>query len=164
VLEVDTVQEPESHFTEISGLTVDDLWREAEADGVDLQKQELAQALLAIGAKYNYGLASGVHATRAQIAAFWRALHLRELALAQACALGRDAAWQQFLARYRQPLTQAAIALTGSVSLGQELADSLYSQMFGLSSRDGQRRSPLPDGLLTHDACPEARRPPSAHT
>lgn len=141
--EAEPIQELESQFTTISGLKIEDLWREAEADRVDLSKPEFARALLAIGAKYNYGAAAGVQATRAQIGAFWRALHLRELALAQACALGRDAAWQQFLSRYRDPLTQAAIALTESASRGQELADSLYSEMFGLPNRDGQRRSPL---------------------
>lgn len=140
---VEGIQEPESLVTALSGLHIDELWREAEGNCVDLKKFELALALLAIGAKYNYGLAPGTQATRAQIAAFWRALQLRELALAQACALGREAAWQQFVNRYRDPLTQTAIALTESASRGQELADSLYSEMFGLSSRDGQRRSPL---------------------
>jgi RNA polymerase sigma-70 factor (ECF subfamily) len=143
LLEAEGVQDPESRVAEISGLKIDDLWRESEADCVDLNKAELARALLAIGAKYNYGLAPGIQATRGQIGAFWRGLQLRELSLAQACALGRELAWQQFLNRYREPLTRTAIALTESASLGQELADSLYSEMFGLSSRDGQRRSPL---------------------
>jgi RNA polymerase sigma-70 factor (ECF subfamily) len=141
--EPEPLQEPEFRFTAVSGLTIDDLWQEAEAGCVDLNKSELALALLAIGAKYNYGLAPGIQATRPQCAAFWRSLQLRELALAQACALGRDRAWQQFLNRYRDPLTQIAIALTESASLGQELADSLYSEMFGFSGRDGKRRSPL---------------------
>ncbi len=143
VLEASVLQEPESLFTQISGLPIDDFWREAGADCVDLTKAELAGVLLAIGAKYHYGLAPEVQATRRQVCAFWRSLQLRELALAHACALGRDTAWQQFLARYREPLTRAAIGITGSASLGQELADSLYSEMFGLTGRDGERRSPL---------------------
>jgi RNA polymerase sigma-70 factor (ECF subfamily) len=125
------------------GLALDDLWREAEADRVDLEKSELAEALLAVGVKYNYGLAAGIQATSAQALAFWRAVHLKELALAQACALGRETAWRQFVAGYRAPITQVAIALTGSASLGQDLADSIFSEMFGLSTRDGERRSPL---------------------
>jgi RNA polymerase sigma-70 factor (ECF subfamily) len=40
-------------------------------------------------------------------------------------------------------LTQAAIGITGSAVAGQELADSLYSEIFGLTERDGQRQSPL---------------------
>jgi RNA polymerase sigma-70 factor, ECF subfamily len=142
-LGIDARQEPESQFSEVSGLSIDEVWRDAEAGCVDLTKAELARVLLSIGAKYNYGLASGVQATREQTGAFWRSLQLRELALAHACALGRDTAWRRFLARYREPLTQAAIGLSGSASLGHELADSLYSEIFGLTSRDGERRSPL---------------------
>ncbi len=142
-LETNAVQDPESHFAQISGVTIADFWQGADADGVDLTKTELAGILLALGAKYRYGLAPEVQATRSQICAFWRSLKLRELALAHACALGRDAAWQQFLERYREPLTRAAIGITGSASLGQELADSFYSELFGLTGRDGQRRSPL---------------------
>jgi RNA polymerase sigma-70 factor (ECF subfamily) len=137
------VQAPESYVREISGLAIDEFWREADADSVGLGKDELARALLTIGAKHNYGLPPGVQATRTQVSAFWRALQLRELALAQACALGRDIAWQRFLAEYRGPLTQAAIGITGSVAAGTELADSLYSEIFGLTERNGQRQSPL---------------------
>jgi RNA polymerase sigma-70 factor (ECF subfamily) len=57
--------------------------------------------------------------------------------------LGREAAWDRFITLYREPLTQAAIGITGSAAAGHELADSLYSEMFGLTVRDGQRRSPL---------------------
>ena len=141
--EATPIQEPESQVTKLSGLNIEELWREAEANQVDLNTSELALALLAIGTKYNFGLAAGSKATRAQVATFWRALQLREMALAQACALGRDRAWRQFLNRYRDGLTQIAFAITGSASLGQELADSLYSELFGLSGRDGHRRSPL---------------------
>jgi len=63
--------------------------------------------------------------------------------MAHACALGRDAAWQQFTVHYKELLPQAAIGITGSAALGYELADSLYSAMFGLTERDGERRSPL---------------------
>ena len=141
--ELDTVQERVLRLRELSGLTIDELWREADAESVGLGKGELASALLAIGVKCNYGLAPGVGATRSQIGTFWRTLQLRDLALAQSCALGRDVAWRQFLARYREPLTQAAIAITRSAAVGLELADSIYSEMFGLSERDGQRRCPL---------------------
>lgn len=132
----------ERYLTELSGLSIDELWQEARADSVDLGKDELAGLLVALGVKYNYGLAPGVPASRAQIGAFWRALQLRDLALAHACALGRDAAWREFMTRFRDPLTRAAIGITGPAA-GEELADSLYSEMFGLTERNGQRQSPL---------------------
>src|SRR5207244_1045666 len=102
-----------------------------------LSKNELAKVLLSAGTKSNYGLPCGSQATKTQIGDFWHSLRLRELALAHACALGREAAWRQFLADYRAPLTRAAIGITGSHSLGTELADSLYSELFGLSERGG---------------------------
>jgi RNA polymerase sigma-70 factor (ECF subfamily) len=108
-----------------------------------LTAAELAQALAAIGVKHNFGLPPGSSAAPAQQEKFLRALQLPDLALAQACALGREPAWQQFLTRFRAPLRQAAIAITGSSSLGEDLADSLYAELFGLSERSGERRSPL---------------------
>ncbi len=108
---------------------IDSLWREASAAQFELQKDEFAEALLKIGTKYNYGQPPGIQSSPAQVAAFWRGLQLKDLALAQACALGRDVAWQQFLERFRQPLMQAAITITGSLSIGQELAGSFYSEV-----------------------------------
>jgi RNA polymerase sigma-70 factor (ECF subfamily) len=119
------------------------LYDQSEAASVGLAADELAVALTAIGLKYNWGQPAGLRADPAQKAAFYGALRVAELALAQACALGRELAWQRFVALYRGPLTQAAIAITGSATLGHELADSLYGQLFGLSERDGERRSPL---------------------
>ncbi|HEY2665040.1 MAG TPA: sigma-70 family RNA polymerase sigma factor [Candidatus Binataceae bacterium] len=139
----DGVLEPEVCLKELSGLEIDNLWREAEAGAVDLTQVELATVLLTLGAKYNYGLAPSVGASRAQIATFVKALQLRDLALAHACALGRNAAWERFVARFREPLRQAAIGITASASLGQELADSLYAELFGLTKRGESRRSLL---------------------
>lgn len=133
----------ERRLTELSGLSIDEFWRESRADAVDFTKSELARLLLDVGIKYNYGLPLGVSATQPQIGAFWRTLQLQDLALAHACALGRDAAWRQFMNRFRDPLTRAAIAITGSATLGEELAGSLHSEMFGLTERNGQRQSPL---------------------
>lgn len=116
---------------------------EAQAEAFDLAPGEFAQVLLATGAKSNYGLPEGETAGRAQMESFWRGLHLQDLALATACAFGRDIAWQEFMNRYRGPLTRAATAITGSASAGEELAGSLYSEMFGVHEREGQRRSPI---------------------
>lgn len=130
-------------FTELSGLSLDDLFREAHCESVDLRLHEFASALLTVGNRCNFGLAVGLSAGRAQIGNFLRALQLPDLALAQACALGRDTAWREFMTRYREPLTRAAIAISGSQAAGEELADSLWPEMFGLNERGGQRVSPL---------------------
>jgi RNA polymerase sigma-70 factor (ECF subfamily) len=137
------IQTPELQLKDLSGLEIHDLWREAEADSVDLRKEELATVLLTLGVKYNYGRPPGTAATLPQIADFWRSLQLQDLALAHACALGRAAGWQQFMTRYRDTLIQAATAITSSTARGRELADSLYAELFGLTERGEQRRSPL---------------------
>ena len=129
------------------GAIADDLlmevWLAADGASYGLTREEFADALAAVGAKCNFNQPTGLHADATQKAAFYRALRLPELALAQACALGREPAWQRFLALYRAPLTQAAVAITGSATLGHDLADSLYSELYGLTECNGTRRSPL---------------------
>jgi RNA polymerase sigma-70 factor (ECF subfamily) len=130
----------------ISGLppgVLEELWRTAEAEACGLTPAEFGAVLAVAGEKVNYGLAAGGVADGAQKVAFFRALHLAELALAHACALGREAAWETFLRRYRAQLIQAASAITGSATLGQELADSLYAELYGLRLAGEERRSPL---------------------
>jgi RNA polymerase sigma-70 factor (ECF subfamily) len=134
---------PELRLKELCGFGIEELWRQADGASVGLEPDELATVLLRLGLKHNYGVPPGTAAARAQIGAFWRGLQLEDLALAHACALGREAAWQVFIARFREPLTQAAIGITGSVTAGQELADSLYAELFGLTERGEQRGSPL---------------------
>ncbi len=120
-----------------------ELWLAAEAESCGLGRDEFAAALSIVGTKLNHGFPSGTHPDPAQKIAFLRGLHLKDLALAHACALGREAAWQRFLKLYRDPLTQAAVAITGSATLGHELAGSLYAELYGLKATDGERRSPL---------------------
>ncbi len=122
---------------------IHELWLAADGAACGLACEEFGCVLTSIGERVNYGLAAGNSADAAQRATFCRSLHLSELALAHACVLGREAAWQRFLSLYRSPLTQAAIAITGSATIGHELADSLYAELYGLRELDGQRRSPL---------------------
>lgn len=122
---------------------VQELWVAAEAATCGLTQEELGAALSRVGTKLNYGFLPEEHPDSAQKAAFFRSLRLSEFALAQACSLGHEIAWQRFLDLFRTSLTQAAIGITGSSALGHELADSLYSEIYGLREVDGERRSPL---------------------
>ena len=122
---------------------IQELWRAAEAETCGLGMQEFSIVLRSIGEKVNYGLPPGIVADSVSRAAFFRSLHLAELALAHACALGREAAWEMFLRRYRASLVQAAVSITGSATLGQDLADSLYAELYGLRQTEVNRRSPL---------------------
>jgi RNA polymerase sigma-70 factor (ECF subfamily) len=120
-----------------------ELWTTAEATTCGLTVEEFAATLSTVGTKLNFGQPPATHPDVAQKTAFLLALRLPELALAHACALGREVAWERFLNTYRTPLTQAAIAITGSATLGHDLADSLYSELYGLREQAGERRSPL---------------------
>ena len=67
-------------------------------------------------------------------------LHMEDLALTTACIEGSEAAWEHFVAEYRGYLRAAAGAITKASRYGanpQELADSLFSDLFGLA--DGKR-------------------------
>jgi RNA polymerase sigma-70 factor, ECF subfamily len=132
---------PESRF--LPEMLGEELWRAAGAALMGLSKAEFSEALETIGAKDNFGLDPGKQANKRQREMFWRALHLEELAIARGCALGRESAWQRFLEQYREPVTRAAVEMTESAALGEELASALYSELFGLTEREGRRWSPL---------------------
>ena len=122
---------------------VEELWRVAEAESCGLSVAEFGLVLSVVGEKVNHGIPIGAVPDAAARAAFYRSLHIEELALAHGCALGRDAAWEVFVSRYRGSLQHAAVSITGSATLGQELADSLYAELYGLRQTEGERRSPL---------------------
>ena len=72
----------------------------------------------------------------AELGQFFRCLRIEELALARACVAGNEAAWTEFLNRYRAALYQSARAITRDDVLGRELADSLYADLYGMRTRE----------------------------
>ena len=71
---------------------------------------------------------------------YLRNLYLQDLALAAACMEGIESAWDCFVREYRSPLRAAAGAITKGSRVGtnaQELADSLFAELYGLV--DGKR-------------------------
>jgi RNA polymerase sigma-70 factor (ECF subfamily) len=74
---------------------------------------------------------------------FCAALRLEELALARACAAGNDRAWEDFIGRYRQKLHGMALHITRDGAHAAELADSLFADLYGVSTRNGVRNSKL---------------------
>ena len=79
---------------------------------------------------------------------YLRSLHLEDLALACACNEGKEGAWEFFIAHFRQDLRNAASAmLRGSgradEARAEELADSLYSELYGVRSGASGRRKSL---------------------
>ncbi|MGA3333885.1 MAG: sigma-70 family RNA polymerase sigma factor [Terracidiphilus sp.] len=155
----------------IGRALLEELWRGCDAAGWGLAEDEFERILLEAGTAQNFGLAEGetaarpsgqnpspgtpvthpsdedlslgIPATRQQQATFFRGLCLNDLVLARACAAGNERAWERFIAVHRQPLIRAAISITGSETLGRELADQLYGELYGLTMRNGERRCPL---------------------
>ncbi len=132
---------PADTLTPVAAL---ELWQAAEAGACGLRVDEFAAVLASVGAKLNHNLPAGKSASAAERGSFFAALKLPDLALAHGCALGRELAWERFMERYRAPLTQAACAIARSATLGEELAGSLYAELYGLRQGSGEeRRSPL---------------------
>jgi RNA polymerase sigma-70 factor (ECF subfamily) len=73
----------------------------------------------------------------------YASLRAEELALARACAAGHERAWEVFLTRYREKLYDIAGYITKESSTARELADSIYAELYGTTTRDGQRTSKL---------------------
>jgi RNA polymerase sigma-70 factor, ECF subfamily len=67
-------------------------------------------------------------------------LHLEDLALAVACAEGHETAWDAFITGYQPELNRAAVAIAGGPH-GQDLADALIADLFGLDAKGTGRRS-----------------------
>lgn len=75
-----------------------------------------------------------------QVDRYISALHVADLALATACALGREDAWDHFVLTHRPVLYRAADALSRSGG-AREIADALYADLYGLDEHPGARRS-----------------------
>ena len=71
---------------------------------------------------------------------YFDALHLPDLALACACAIGHEEAWDHFVREFRPAMYRSADAIDSS-GAAREVAEALYAELFGLRERDGIRQS-----------------------
>jgi len=114
------------------------LHREAEAEKYGLTQQAFAAVLQEVATKYLPATAGP-----SEVSDFLTHLRVEELALARACALGNEAAWEIFLTRYREKLFNAAHSIVQGDANARELADSLYADLYGTRATDGRRISKL---------------------
>lgn len=83
--------------------------------------------------------------SRRLVAQYGQRLHAEDLALVAACMAGHEPAWSYFVERYRPALRRAARAMAGANSCeGEELADSLWAELYGVRDSASVRR-PLLD-------------------
>ena len=129
----------------IAPALLEELWRLSEAETCGLTRTEFEQIIVRAGVADDFGLQAGLASepSPAQQAAFFATLRMPDLVLARACGQGSERAWERFIALYREPLLRAGIAISGNESLGRELADGLYAELYGLTLRNGERRCPL---------------------
>jgi RNA polymerase sigma-70 factor, ECF subfamily len=82
-------------------------------------------------------------ATPQETAELYANLRVEELALARACAAGHERAWEIFMVRYREKLYDMGAYIAKESSAARELADSLYADLYGTTTREGHRVSKL---------------------
>jgi RNA polymerase sigma-70 factor (ECF subfamily) len=129
--------------TSLHPTLLDELWTESGAGEWNLDRDEFDRIILLAAIGQNFGVMPGTAASESQQAAFFKSIKLADLVLAKACAAGNERAWERFIAHFGQQLTRAAIAISGSESVGRDLADAFYAELYGLTTRDGVRRCPL---------------------
>jgi RNA polymerase sigma-70 factor (ECF subfamily) len=132
------VQEVTHLGPSLAPAVVEDLFRKADAGRWALTHDEFAEI---VHASVRRAFAGG-EPSRRELDRYAASLHIADLALAGACGLGRDLAWDHFVLAYRPVLYRTADALdpTGGA---RELADALYADLYGLAEADAARRSLL---------------------
>jgi RNA polymerase sigma-70 factor (ECF subfamily) len=132
----DMTTQPGDGRAEASGGLVAKLTRRARAERWGLGPDEFAAALRrSVAHRF-----AGRQPSAAEVEQYLESLHLDDLALACACALGNNAAWECFVREYRPVLLR--IASRGQrADRARDVADSVYAELYGLDQRDGVRRS-----------------------
>ena len=115
---------------------VAELHAKAGCERIGLTLESFSTILCEIGTKYGAS-------SESEARSFFVSLRIDELALARACAAGENSAWEIFLTRYREKLYLSAFRIAREDSAARELADTLYADLYGTSTREGERVSKL---------------------
>jgi len=113
-----------------------ELHAKAGCERFGLTRESFSVILCELGTKYGA-------ASESDARSFLLSLRVDELALARACAAGQNSAWEIFLTKYREKLYLAALRIAREDSAARELADTLYADLYGTTTRDGHRVSKL---------------------
>jgi RNA polymerase sigma-70 factor (ECF subfamily) len=117
---------------------VTEIYQKSRSEEFGLTRQQFDSVLQEIAWKY-----LPADGTQNDVRELCVSLRAEELALARACALGHEHAWEVFLTRYREKLYDIAGYITKESSAARELADSIYAELYGTTTREGQRTSKL---------------------
>jgi RNA polymerase sigma-70 factor, ECF subfamily len=114
------------------------LHAKAGCEKIGLLRESFSEILCEVGSKQATAATS-----ESELRIFFLSLRVDELALARACAAGNNTAWEIFLTRFREKLYLAALRIAREDSAARDLADTLYADLYGTGTRDGQRVSKL---------------------
>jgi RNA polymerase sigma-70 factor len=121
---------------EASAELVDSLYLQSNGEDWGVSRGQFSSAL-ARSVRKRF---SEAPCTRERFEEYLQTLYLEDLGLACACMQGSEAAWGSFVKDYRGYLRACAGVITKGSSAGtdpQELADSLFAELYGLA--DGKR-------------------------
>jgi RNA polymerase sigma-70 factor len=121
--------------------TIDRLYSTSNAPAWRVSRSTFVGALLKSFERRFGAATSSVNRKDAVI--FLGSIHAADLALALGCRDGDADAWRRLVSTYRTPVDAFARAVLGNSSRASEIADSLWADLYGLRSSDGDRRSPL---------------------
>jgi len=120
----------------VASEMVTELHAKAGCERIGLTRESFSTILCEVGTKYGAS-------SEDEVRTFFLSLRVDELALARACAAGENSAWEIFLTRYREKLYLSALRIAREDSAARELADTLYADLYGTTTREGQRVSKL---------------------
>src|SRR3954468_8647982 len=120
----------------VVGEMLAELHAKAGCERIGLTRESFSIILCEVATKYG---ASSEDEARS----FLLTLRMDEQALARACAAGENSAWEVFLTKFREKLYLSALRIAREDSAARELADTLYADLYGTTTREGQRVSKL---------------------
>ena len=143
-MEQESTLEPIEAFSRQYAQLIEGLYRETNGARWGVTCAGFAEALRQSVEK-RYGRA---RLDVAEVETYLKSLHTEDLALACACAEGQEAAWEFFVAQFRRELRAAAGAILRASGAGddvraEELADSLYAELYGVTPAGSGRRKSL---------------------
>lgn len=110
------------------------LYEKSDGAKLGLTRDRFSVILEEVAAKY-----LPTDASTQDVQEFCSTLRVEDLALARACAEGSERAWEIFMHRFRERLYDVAGYIAKESSAARELADSLYADLYGTTTRDGKR-------------------------
>jgi RNA polymerase sigma-70 factor, ECF subfamily len=118
-----------------------ELYAKGGCEKIGLNRETFGVILFEVGTKHTADVPEAYVSN--EVRTFFLSLRVDELALARACAAGDNTAWEIFLTRYREKLYLSALRIAREDSAARELADTLYADLYGTSTREGKRVSKL---------------------